>query len=149
MGEDEISNLVGNVRIVSETRTNSLLVTTSETYFEAIKGLIDQLDEEIPQVLVEILIVEIMDADDQKLGIDWPDNIPVTVEASLDAPVSGINLDRASILSTSKFSAVLDILASDSRTHVLARPNILTSDNQSAFVEVITRVPGGLQHHCN
>lgn len=36
--------MIGNVRIVSETRTNSLLVTTSSQYFPQIENLINDLD---------------------------------------------------------------------------------------------------------
>ncbi len=141
MQDDQISNLIGQVRIVSETRTNSLMVTTSAQYFEPIQKLISDLDREISQVLIEILIVEIIDVKNNQLGIDWPDTIPINAEATLDAPMSGVNLDRAAVISSAKFNAVLDLLASDSKTNVVARPNILTRDNQGAFVEVVTRVP--------
>ena len=138
---DQISQMIGNVRIVSETRTNSLLVTTSAQYFQAIQELINELDREISQVLVEVLIVEMVNVSNNQLGIDWPDNIPLSVEGNLNAPFSAINLDRASVVSSAKFSTILDFLGSDSNTRVLARPNIFTRDNQPAFVEVINRVP--------
>jgi type II secretory pathway component GspD/PulD (secretin) len=138
---EPISHMIGNVRIVSETRTNSLMVTTSSQYFPQIEKLIDDLDQDIAQILVEVLIVEIVDIDDNQLGINWPDNIPVNVEANFEAPVSGINLDRASIIGGSQFSAVLDFLSSSDKTKVVARPNIFTRDNQEAFVEVVNEVP--------
>lgn len=139
--DETISNMIGNVRIVSETRTNSLMVTTSSQYFPAIDGLIKDLDRTISQILVEILIVEIIDVNDNQLGINWGDSVPISVEGSLEAPITGINLDRATVLSTAKYDAVLDILGSNSKTNVLARPNILTGDNQPAFVEVVNRIP--------
>ncbi len=139
--DEQISQMIGNVRIVSETRTNSLMVTTSSQYFDAIEKLINDLDREISQVLIEVLIIELIDVQDDQYGINWPDNIPVTVEASLEAPGNDIGLDRATILSRATFNAALDMLQSDSKTNVLARPNILTGDNQGAFVEVINEVP--------
>ncbi|HOL94182.1 MAG TPA: secretin N-terminal domain-containing protein [bacterium] len=139
--DEQISQMIGQVRIVSETRTNSLMVTTSSQYFDAIEQLINELDREISQVLIEVLIVELIDVQDDQYGINWPDTIPVYVEATLDAPANAIGLDRATILSQASFSAAIDMLQSDSRTNVLARPNILTGDNQGAFVEVINEVP--------
>lgn len=139
--DDTISNMIGNVRIVSETRTNSLMVTTSSQYFPAIDGLIKDLDRSISQILVEILIVEIIDVNNNQLGINWGDKVSLNVEGTLEAPVGGVNLDRAALLSTAKYDAVLDILGSNSKTNVLARPNILTGDNQPAFVEVTNRIP--------
>lgn len=138
---EPISHMIGNVRIVSETRTNSLMVTTSSQYFPQIEKLIDDLDQDIAQILVEVLIVEIIDIDDNQLGINWPDNVPVSVEANFDAPVSGINLDRAAIIGSSQFTAVMDFLSSSDKTKVVARPNIFTRDNQEAFVEVVNEVP--------
>lgn len=138
---EPISYMIGNVRIVSETRTNSLMVTTSSQYFPQIEKLIKDLDKDIAQILVEVLIVEIVDIDDNQLGINWPDDIPVTVEADFNAPVSGINLDRASIIGSSEFTTVLDFLSSSDKTKVVARPNIFTRDNQEAFVEVVNEVP--------
>ncbi len=139
--QEDISNLIGNVRIVSETRTNSLLVTTSSQYFDSINTLINDLDREISQVLVEILIVEIIDVKDDEWGIDWGDKLTLNAQGTLDAPISGMNFDRAAILSTAKYDAAINILASNAKTNVIARPNILAGDNQRAFVEVINRIP--------
>ncbi len=139
--QEPISHMIGNVRIVSETRTNSLLVTTSSQYFPQLENLINELDQDIAQILVEVLIVEIIDVDDNQLGIDWPDNIPITVESTLDAPISNINTSRAAVLGQAQFDAVLDFLSSSDKTKVVARPNIFTRDNQEAFVEVINEVP--------
>lgn len=139
--DEQISQMIGNVRIVSETRTNSLMVTTSSQYFEPIQKLIEDLDKEISQVLIEILIVEMINVGDNQLGIDWPDSVPVSVQGNLDAPLDGISTARASVLSSARFDVVLDALASSSDTKVIARPNVFTKDNQPAFVEVINRVP--------
>ena len=139
--QEDISNLIGNVRIVSETRTNSLLVTTSAQYFESINTLINDLDKEISQVLVEILIVEIIDVTDNEWGIDWGNSVSLTAQGNLDAPISGLNFDRAAVLSTANYNATINMLASNAKTNVIARPNILAGDNQRAFVEVINRIP--------
>lgn len=140
-GSEQISNLIGNVRIVPVTRTNSLMVTTNSQFFPTIDGLVAELDREIAQVLIEILIVEVTDIDDNQLGIDWPNEVPISVEGNFDAPISGINLDRAGVISSTRFDMFLDFLAQDDNTNVIARPDILTGDNRSAFVEVINRIP--------
>ncbi len=141
-GEDQkISNLIGNVRIVSETRTNSLLVTTNSQYFDIVETIIQELDREISQVLVEILIVEIIDLKNNELGINWPDNIPIQADLDLNQSFNQFSLDRATVLSRSSFETVLGFLAKSDKTNVLARPDVLTGDNQSAFVEVVDRIP--------
>ena len=138
---NQISNLLGNVRIVSETRTNSLLVTTNAQYFDVIDQLVAELDKEISQVLVEILIVEITENQDNQLGINWADNIPIQVQGNFDGSLDEINRNRVAILSQASFSSTVDFLARQDSTNLIARPNILTGDNQSAFVTVTTEFP--------
>ena len=118
-----------------------MLVSTNSQYFEYVEKLINDLDKEIAQILVEVFIVEIIDNDENKLGIDWGGSIPLTVEGKYDAGVNEINNSKATIVSNAKMSAVVDYLASNQKTNVVARPNILTRDNQPAYVEVTTRVP--------
>ncbi|MBD3267979.1 hypothetical protein GF373_15035, partial [bacterium] len=139
--ESDFSQLIGNVRIVSETRTNSLLVTTNSQYFPAVEQIIEDLDQENEQVLIEILIVELIDSDSNNLGIDWDGNIPVTVNGNYDSSFNNLNIANAAILSDAKFDMVLNFLGRNERTNVVARPNIFTRDNQQAYVEVTTRVP--------
>ena len=140
-GDQEVSNLIGNVRIVSETRTNSLLVTTNSQYFDMVEDIITELDREISQVLVEILIVEIIDLKNNELGINWPDNIPIQADLDLNQTFDQFSLDRATVLSRSSFETVLGFLAKSDKTNVLARPDVLTGDNQSAYVEIVDRIP--------
>lgn len=139
--DNQISNLIGNVRIVSETRTNSLLISTNSQYFESVESIITELDREIGQVLIEILIVEIIDLSDNELGINWPDNIPVQTTLQFDGAFDSFNLDRTTILTRSSFETVIGALARSEKTNVLARPDVLTGDNQSAYVEVVDRIP--------
>ncbi|MDP8245545.1 MAG: secretin N-terminal domain-containing protein [Candidatus Hinthialibacter antarcticus] len=140
-GEQEVSNLIGNVRIVSETRTNSLLVTTNSQYFDLVEDIIKELDREISQVLVEILIIEIVDLKNNELGINWPDNVPIQADLDLNQSFNQFSLDRSTVISRSSFETVLGFLAKSDKTNVLARPDVLTGDNQSAYVEVVDRIP--------
>jgi type II secretory pathway component GspD/PulD (secretin) len=139
--QNEFSQLVGNVRIVSETRTNSLLVTTNSQYFDSVKKLIEELDEEREQVLIEILIVELIDTNSNNIGIDWGGSVPISVQGTMNTNLNNINTNNAAIISSANFNAVIDYLSSKEKTNVVARPNILARDNQSAYVEVSTRVP--------
>ncbi len=138
---EQISNLIGNVRIVPETRTNSLLVTSNAQYFEPIGNLLEELDREISQILIEILIVEVTDIKDNEFGINWPDDISIESGGEFQSPLSEIAPDKALILSQSEFTTVLNLLSKSDKTSVVARPNIFTGDNQRAYVEIVTEVP--------
>ncbi len=141
----EISNLVGNVRVVADNRTNSLMVTTPKQNMDPVKKIIEQLDRPTSQVLVDILIVELSSDSDRNLGIQWGEE-DGRVEGSANFRFQTPFLEqdfaetgerfRSTTLTNSQFSAVLNILAKSNNTNVVARPNILTANNKEARVNV-------------
>lgn len=66
-----ISNLIEQVRFVPDPRTNSILVTTAAQNFEVIRGFIEDLDRNEPQVLIRVRIVEIKKSGDSRVGLRW------------------------------------------------------------------------------
>jgi type II secretion system protein D len=141
----EISNLMGNVRVVADARTNSLMVSTPQQNMETIREIIRQLDRPTSQVLVEILIVELTSDSDRNLGIQWAGedgSVRGTASFAFQTPFltqeqrdTGRTF-RSTTLSSSQFDAVLNILAKSTNTNVVARPNILTANNKEATVNV-------------
>jgi type II secretion system protein D len=141
----EISNLMGNVRVVADARTNSLMVSTPQQNMETIREIIRQLDRPTSQVLVEILIVELTSDSDRNLGIQWggeDGSVRGTASFAFQTPFltqeqrdTGRTF-RSTTLSSSQFDAVLNILAKSTNTNVVARPNILTANNKEATVNV-------------
>lgn len=69
--ERPISNLIEQVRFVADPRTNSILVTTSAQNFDVIRDLVRQLDQEEPQVLIKVRIVEVQRDKDKRIGLRW------------------------------------------------------------------------------
>ena len=65
------NGLYGQVYVVANADTNSLLVMTMPKYFEQVKGIIKMLDRPIPQVLIRVLIAEITHEDTIDLGADF------------------------------------------------------------------------------
>ena len=120
---------------------HSLLITTNSQYFPTIENLLLELDKDIQQILIEVLIVEVSDVDDNELGIDWDGEIPLNVQADFNSTLSDITSERATILGRTEFNAVLNFLSYNNKTNVVARPNILTGDNQMAYIEAINRIP--------
>jgi general secretion pathway protein D len=58
-GSAATNPLTGQAFIVADTDTNSLLVTTNEKYAHQVKNMIKQLDEPVPQVLINGLVAEV------------------------------------------------------------------------------------------
>jgi type III secretion protein C len=98
--------------------TNSLIFTGTTETLEKIKELIDELDTSLPQVLVEILVIEATVDDSLTFGVDWgtrfgsptmaggqaflQENSPLS--AALDTGVPGMNLDPAGLARQAGFN---------------------------------------------
>lgn len=154
--DKEISNLIGRVRIVAESRTNSLLITTSKQNLETITRLVESLDTPVSQVLIEILIVEVLLNERDELGIDWNQGrLEISTEAlyehgkELVQDAEGLlrasdRFDRYSVLTSTQFSIVLNFLSQHTLLNVLSRPNLITANNRHAQINnsIETAIPG-------
>lgn len=58
------------VIIQSEDYTNSLLISATPRYFEQIREMVLKLDAELPQVVIQTMIVEVQLEDDDEFGIE-------------------------------------------------------------------------------
>ena len=130
------------VAVVGETNSNTLLLSASPRYFTQILQLITELDKSQPQVMIQVLLAEVSLTDGTDVGLEW--NLT-------GGPVysTGINLGLASAVKNS-FSAaltggdtsfILRALKEHSKVEVLSRPQIVTSDNKPATINVGQRVP--------
>ncbi len=63
--------LLGQAYIVADTSTNSLLVTTTQKYGPAVKSMIRQLDQPVPQVLIKVLIAEVTLQNSSAIGSEF------------------------------------------------------------------------------
>ncbi len=66
-----ITELAEGVTITADPPTNSLVIQASQEGFSTIKGVIEQLDVQRPQVLVEGLIMEVDVTDAENLGFNF------------------------------------------------------------------------------
>ena len=62
---------ITDVRIVPDEVNNALIITATPSEYEAIKGVIRQLDVVPLQVLVDAMIVEVSLGDTLKYGVEW------------------------------------------------------------------------------
>lgn len=57
--------------VVTDPRSNVVIVTGNPSRFGEIKALIETLDRPTPQVMIESRFVEVSNADTAQLGVDW------------------------------------------------------------------------------
>jgi len=199
------------VVVVPEIVSNSLIISAAPEYYEDIMDLIEKLDEQPPQVMIQVLIAEVKLNDQEEFGIELglqdsvlfdrsliadletissttqePGLAQVTTEeivaatntpgflfndqpnnASLGNTASERALSTAGVIgsqgianfgtmrinnelgygglvlsaSSETVSAMLRALKDNRRLEVLSRPQVMTLDNQPAYIQVGKRVP--------
>jgi len=140
------SDLAGQVYVVADEDTNSLLVTAATKNFDRIKAILLELDRPVPQVLIKVLIAEVTHDNSIDLGAEFAAlnlNASGTVGQRYGTDF-GIAAQRDGLLLTineSSVSAAIHALATVGKLDVLSRPYILTSDNQEAIINVGQVVP--------
>ncbi|MCE5327726.1 MAG: type II secretion system secretin GspD [Planctomycetaceae bacterium] len=139
------SDLIGQVFIVAEADTNSLLVTTSSKNFDRVREIIANLDFAVPQVLIKVLIAEVTHENSLDLGVEFSG---MNLRASGKGFSAGTNFKIAAEttgfmfkLNEQNIIATIRAIAGVDKLDVLSRPYILTGDNQQAAIMVGQEVP--------
>ena len=138
------SQLTGQVYVVADPDTNSLLVSTASKYEQQVRDIIAELDRPVPQVLMKVLIAEVTHNNTSDFGVDF--SILNTRASGLGqsaitsyppVPTGGLVV---SVLEE-HVQATIRALATAGKLDILSRPYILTSDNQEARIMVGQYVP--------
>jgi general secretion pathway protein D len=140
------ADLAGQVTVVSDADTNSLLVMTSPKNFERIKQIIEELDRPVPQVLIKVLIAEVTHDVQHDIGAEFSVlNIRPSGQGSsggTDFGVAGAATGGLVVkMLESNVTATIRLLERNGQLDVLSRPYILASDNQLASITVGQNVP--------
>ena len=150
--------VLGQTKIISDERTNSLLIYASREDMKTIKDIVAKLDIVLAQVLIEAVILEVTLSDNRDLGFSYLQRPQSSGNWSGVGAINNKNFVKASdysglngITNTSgilpqgfsylmSFNKDLDMtvtaLASDSRAKILQRPRIQTSHNEPASLFV-------------
>lgn len=151
---EKVAYLKGEIKVVADERTNSLIITTLPENFPTIEELIERLDIRTPQVLIEALIAEVTLDDRTKFGLDfkWIESSAEKTgtlrmgweglkQDSTDPARSLHGLSYWFLKENLSLEGLLHILAEEARLNILSTPHILTSDNQGARIMVGEEVP--------
>ena len=138
-------SLVGQVYVVADADTNSLMVLTASKNFVQVKEIIASLDQPVPQVLIKVLIAEVTLDKSLDLGTEFSaldlNAAGHGVKAATDFGLSGILPGITFNLLGKDINATLVALQKVGKLDVLSRPYILGSDNQKATITVGQQVP--------
>jgi general secretion pathway protein D len=166
-GAATLSLAGGTATIWADKATNSLIITAGQRTLRAVNAVIDKLDIRRAQVLVQAIIVSVSVDKTADLGVNWAVDAAATSAAigGFIAPIGGTSIvdlfndaQNPSNISSNpptgttigigkltasgvNFAAILRALQSDTRTNIIATPQVVTRDNQEAKMEVAQEVP--------
>lgn len=142
------SELAGQVSIIADPDTNSLLVRASPTNFEKVKLVLEELDRPVQQVLIKVLIAEVTHENGSDIGTEFsilnlrPSGQGQEGGTSFNIPTVGPNATGLVVqVLESNVTATIRALETAGKLDVLSRPYILASDNQLASITVGQEVP--------
>lgn len=154
-------------RLAVDVHTNSLIITDTKTKIDEIEDVLAMVDVPPSQVILEVQVMEVDKGLASDLGVEWggtdgklvsfasgirttafpftenflnrnqgvkPSAFVDTLNATTAVPS---NLQYGTINATN-FAATLHYLESDNKTKVLARPRVLTQNNEAATIRVVT-----------
>lgn len=140
--------LTADGSVFEDSRTNSIIVTDIASQFAAIGKMIARLDVRIPQILIEVEMLDISSNTAALMGIKFGDT-PITFRGAERDSVAPFHFEddgftfeesqyRVSTLSFQGLTLALQFLRTQSDTKNLARPRILTLNNETAEIQIKT-----------
>lgn len=162
------SSLEGQVRVIGDKPTNSLIVMSSGRDFIAVRDVIRRLDQPRRQIFIEALILEVQLSKGLNLGTSSHGGLPVsdgsavvlggvqtsTLKsinpaslASLTGLIGGLIgsplTNSQSFLGTSipSYAVLFQALANQDNSNVLSAPHIIAIDNEKAEFSVGNNIP--------
>ncbi|MEE9316453.1 MAG: secretin N-terminal domain-containing protein [bacterium] len=139
-------------KVIGDIRTNSLIITDVPRQFPKIEKAIKELDIKLPQVMIEVEIIETALDTIDKLGIEWgtaaegelfqgagaarSHTWPYRSTSALVGPTGVVDNLYLGYISATNLEGTLAMLAQDTNTKILARPRILTLNNETAEIKI-------------
>lgn len=146
-------------KIVSDVRTNSVIITDLADSIDKMESLIRSLDVPTQQVMLEAKIVDVNLSSGLSLGTKWNDTYrnglvnPVTnlnnfTYSTPMGTTAGLGLNKSfgkigvSILEGDwNINAIIEAGIEDKNAKVLSNPKLLVLNNQEATIDIVEEVP--------
>ncbi|MCX6954838.1 MAG: hypothetical protein NTV51_21995 [Verrucomicrobia bacterium] len=146
------TTMVGDAMISSDVDTRRLIVVTDEATNENIKAIVASLDKPKPQVLINVVFMQVTHDDTFDLGAEAKYKGPISIKTNPEGTATtkfGVadQLANSAVygafyqLAGRDITATMHALAGVSKTEILSRPSILTRSNQQATILVGQNVP--------
>lgn len=140
--------LAGDVTIVPDAGTNSLMIRASQRDFELIQAAVQELDVRPLQVLIEVLIAEVRKDRGFSFGVGAelpPTKISGDADGTISGSTTGLGLGDFAIsvmnLGGVDINATLRAAAARGDVSIVSRPIVLAANNELAEILVGSQRP--------
>jgi len=146
-----VRNLQGQVTVIADTNTNSLIIVTEPGNVDLVKQILAQLDKIPEQVMIETMIIEATLDQSTKFGVEWNwiqdkflGNTGVSGTGATDFNLKDpLNPPRGFkyTITGGNLTGFLNLLKQDTNYNVLSTPRIFTSNNVQAVINISQSIP--------
>ena len=161
-----IRNLLANVKVAAVASQNAIVVRGTPDELLLAQKLINDLDKARPEVVVDIAILEVSKNWERNLGIAWPTNVGIALQAPGSNSSTSTSTTTGTTTGTSTGTssgstptlydlshlkaydfavtvggATANMLLTDSNTKILQNPRIRATDQQKATFKVGSKIP--------
>jgi len=150
-------NFQGEIVIIPDPDTNSLVVRTNPRNYSALLALIKKLDLFPQQVLIEVLIIDVTLDETTRIGLESAfqgssggknfiggvSKTPSTLGSAIGGATASLLQPGGSLIVSDPSDLILQLqaFASDSKANILANPILVTSDNKAAGISIVDEIP--------
>jgi len=162
-----VRNVLGvNVKAYSIASQNAIVVRGTPDELLLAQKIIGDIDKAMPEVVVDIAIMEVSKNWERTLGIQWPSSVGVQLQppctssstssnctssststtTTTTSTTNGLTLYNLANLNSNDFaitmgSATANLLLSDTNTKVLQNPRLRATNLQKATMKIGSRIP--------
>ncbi|HUU95198.1 MAG TPA: secretin N-terminal domain-containing protein [Phycisphaerae bacterium] len=139
---------------IASEQANRAVISVHPRMESDILDIVHELDQPPPQVMIQVLILEVTTDDSLELGIEFAfqdlqytkaglnDTTTFDFVGGTDIGAAGTGLGGFSFTVTGRdFNFLLRALQGQSSLRILSRPQIVAMDNQEATINITTQVP--------
>jgi general secretion pathway protein D len=169
VGTDQKEVITGDVSIVADKSTNSLVVTADPEQYAVLEPIIKDLDSPRKQVYIEAAIMEVSDSKALSMGINWnladtvgkivgdqesvvfggsnPGGFPNLLQGGTLTPPAGLSLGLLSFpfkingFDVFNLATLVNLAKSDTSFNIISHPQVMTMENEEARIVVADNIP--------
>ncbi len=137
---------IGTAIITSDPESRRIIVVTDAETNEAVRQVIESLDKPKPQVLINVVFLQVTHNNDLDFGTEFSYNGSILGGNTSESTLSRFGLSAATTgafynVTSPDISATIRALSVVGKTEILSRPSILARNSQQATIIVGQEVP--------